>query len=191
MNEVKAMPVACHTYAAKVFVASADSPRVHIEGRKHWKHPQPKEPFPPFNKWFVKDDSGTLGLGDLVVIGKGHVAVATGSGNLVVQSGYPIRNQRDAARLKELIRREKNGDFQVSPKPGVWAEFKRDRNLISSEEKKRLADKREYDNWPYQPNTVRLDWLLTALGETAVVYHLKPEAREYLDPQGPVKAYIP
>jgi hypothetical protein len=187
------MSIPCFEYAATVFRGGADGPRLNVQNGAGLF----AAPGFVLARWFEEGRGNSanlfgLGIGDLVVfaITKGHVAVATGSGDQLIQSWYRVRDIVEAMRLRQLLERQKRGDFLKIPTRATAFQQLKPLDLATQS---LIADKEELDSWADGPSSSRLQYVRYVFelhGVAPKIFHLKPEARKWLDQPGPLGPYL-
>jgi hypothetical protein len=146
----------------------------------------------------LEGETWCLGLGDLVLFpGASHIAVASGFQDQLFQSGYKISTPREALRLAELRRLDKQGLLKAKPYDTTSniARTLHDAGKFvtgqSSDNPTNPAET-EFQNWPTGEYVVRLQYLRLVFADNTpwvAIYPLKPECRDLIDPTGPLGAY--
>lgn len=166
------MSIPCFEFAATCYRFDPHGPRAAIQNGQTLF----SAPGAALGRWFEQGRGNPinlygLGVGDLVVfaITKGHVAVATGSGDQLLHSWYHVQGMAQAVRLRRLLEARRAGNLKA-------------------------GDKDEFDAWPTGPHNARMQYVRYIFEEVhrlkPAIFHLKPEARKWLDPHGPLGRYM-
>ena len=188
------MSISCFEFAATCYRVDPRSPRAAVQNHQTLF----TSPGLALGQWFDQGRGNPinlygLGTGDLVVfaITKGHVAVATGSGDQLLHSWYHVHDMAHAVHLWRLLEANIAGDFTKIPDETTLSNRLR---RLDGGVRHLMSEKAEFDDWPTGPNNARLQYVRYIFEQVhrvkPAIFHLKPEARRWLDPHGPLGRYL-
>jgi hypothetical protein len=185
--------ISCFAYAATMFRPGAAGPQLALLNAPVLF----ATPDVALNQWFAPVPGNPitlhdLALGDLILFSatKGHVAVATGSGDQVLQSWYHVWDMGQAVRLRQLLEEGRQGAFGKIPTRATWVEQLKP---IPAAAQRLMDDRDDLGAWPDGPTSTRLQYLsyiFELYGVLPLRFRLKAEARTWIDATGPLAPYV-